>query len=107
MSACSRFKVDSIKSFIFVEALLVELILNFVRNFSKTVFGIQRQQLPGQTQRVIEISTFVLSLRNELMLKLLEKLQMGEILFRQGLSYQTCTSSPMTAFIAAVSFAAA
>jgi hypothetical protein len=48
-----------------------------------------------------------LSLRDELVLEFLQKLQMVEILLSKGLNSERDTSSPMTAFMAAVSFAAA
>lgn len=85
----------------------MELVLDFIGNLGKVVLGIQRQQFPGQSQRVIKISGFVLSLSNEFMLEFLEKLQVGQILISQGLDRKKVTSSPMTAFMAAVSLAAA
>ena len=85
----------------------MELVLDFVRNLGKVVLGIQRQQLPGQAERVVKISGFVLTLSNEVMLEFLEELQMSQILLSQGLNRRKITSSPMTAFMAAVSLAAA
>jgi hypothetical protein len=85
----------------------VELVLDFVRNLGKVVLRIQRQQFPGQSERVIKISGFVLSLSNEFMLEFLEKLQVSQILISQGLNRRKVTSSPITAFMAAVSLAAA
>ena len=59
------------KSIIFIKTFLVEFILDFVGNFSKVVLRIKGKQFPGQTERVIQISGFVLTLSDELMLELL------------------------------------
>jgi len=45
-----------IKSLIFVKALFVEFVLDFIRNLCKIVLGIQRKQFPSQAKRVIKIS---------------------------------------------------
>ena len=63
--------IFGIKSLILVKTLFVELVLNFIRNFSKVVLRIKGKQFPGQTERVIQISGFVLTLSDELMLELL------------------------------------
>ena len=48
-----------------------------------------------------------MSLRDELMLKLLQELQMDQIFLSQSLNNYMCTYYPITAFMAAVSLAAA
>lgn len=63
--------IFGIKSLILVKTFFVELVLNFIRNFSKVVLRIKGKQFPGQTERVIQISGFVLTLSDELMLELL------------------------------------
>lgn len=97
-----------IKSLIvLVETPLVVLVLNLVGDLCEGVLGVEGQQLPGQAQGVVQISGLVLALSDELMLKLLEELEMGEIFLGKGLNRERGTSSPMTAFMAAVSLAAA
>jgi hypothetical protein len=70
----------------------MELLYDRGGNFSKTFLRIQRQQLPGEVQRVIQVSAFILTLCNELMLKLLQELQMVQVLFCERLYEQSNTS---------------
>ena len=49
----------------------MELFDDLLWNFGEGVLGIQRKQLPGKVQGIIQISALVLTLGNELMLELL------------------------------------
>ena len=100
---------ESIRSFLLllIESLLVELLDDAGGDLGETLLGVQGQQLPGQVQRVIQVSAFILALGDELMLELLQELQMIQVFLSECLHRVESTSSPMTAFIAAVSLAAA
>lgn len=92
---------------VLIKTLLVELLDDAGGDLGETLLRVERQQFPSQVEGVREVAGFVLSLRDELMLELLQELQMVEILLSQRLNQPQITSSPMTAFMAAVSLAAA
>ena len=85
----------------------MELLYDARGNLRQALLWVQRQQLPGQVERVVEVAALVLALRDELVLELLEELEMVEVFFGERLDKSESTSSPMTAFMAAVSLAAA
>lgn len=59
-----------------VQSLLVELLDDRRWNLGQALLRVQGQQLPCQVERVVEVSALVLSLRDELVLELLEELEM-------------------------------
>ena len=85
----------------------MELLDNGLWDFSEVVLGVEGEQLPGQSERVVEIPAFILTLCDKLMFKLLQEFEMVEVFFCECLCEKGFTSSPITAFMAAVSLAAA
>ena len=70
----------------------MELLNNAGGDLGQALLRVERQQLPGQVERVVEIAAFVLSLRDEFVFELLEELEMVEILFGEGLDRAMGTS---------------
>lgn len=68
-----------------IQSLLVELLNDRRWNLGQALLRVQRQQLPCEVERVIEISALVLALSDEFVLKLFEELEMVEILFSKSL----------------------
>lgn len=64
----------------------MELLDDAGRDLGQAFLRVQGQQFPGQVERIIQVTAFVLTLRDELMLKLLQELQVVEVLFRQRLN---------------------
>lgn len=60
-------------------------------DFGQAFLWVEGQQFPGQVEGVIEVTAFVLTLRDEFMLKLLQKLQVVEVLLCQCLNRRILT----------------